>query len=134
MPVTKHETVTLQSETEIVQARQIVRKWATEAGLGLVDLTKIVTAASELARNTVVYGGGGTMLLEAVAEGSRKGLRLTFEDQGPGIPDLNMALTDGWTSGGGMGLGLSGAKRLCNEFDIASEVGKGTKVTIARWK
>lgn len=132
--MTKHETVTLQSETEIVQARQIVRKWATEAGLGLVDLTKIVTAASELARNTVVYGGGGTMLLEAVAEGSRKGLRLTFEDQGPGIPDLNMALTDGWTSGGGMGLGLSGAKRLCNEFDIASEVGKGTKVTIARWK
>ena len=134
MPAMKHETIPLQSEAEIVQARQIVRKWASEAGLGLVDLTKIVTAASELARNTLVYGGGGTMRLEALSEGTRRGLRLIFEDQGPGIPDIKLALTDGWTSGTGLGLGLSGAKRLCNEFDIESEVGKGTRVMITRWK
>jgi serine/threonine-protein kinase RsbT len=134
MPVMKHETITLHSEADIVQSRQIVRKWATEMGLGLVDLTKIVTAASELARNMVVYGGGGTLTLEILSEGIRRGLRLVFKDQGPGIPDIELALTDGYTTGKGMGLGLSGAKRLCNEFEIKTEVGKGTRVMIARWK
>jgi len=134
MPVMKHETINIHSEADIVLSRQIVRKWATEIGLGLVDLTKIVTAASELARNMVVYGGGGTLTLEVISEGMRRGLKLIFEDQGPGIADITLALTDGYTTGKGMGLGLSGAKRLCNEFDIKTEIGKGTRVMIARWK
>ncbi len=134
MPVIKRETVTLNSEADIVQSRQIVRKWATEVGLGLVDLTKIVTAASELARNMVIYGGGGTLTLEMLSEGIKRGLRLIFEDQGPGIPDVDLALADGYTTGKGMGLGLSGAKRLCHEFEIKTEVGKGTRVMITRWK
>jgi len=99
-----------------------------------VDQTKIVTAASELARNTVDYGGGVTVRLDALQDGARKGLRLTFEDQGPGIPDVALALTDGYTTGSGMGLGLSGSKRLVNEFDIWSEPGRGTRVTVTRWK
>lgn len=103
-------------------------------GLGLVDQTKIVTAVSELARNTVDYGGGGTMTLEVVEEASRRGLRLTLEDQGPGIADVRLALTDGYTTGTGMGLGLSGSRRLVNEFDIWSEPGVGTRVTVTRWK
>jgi serine/threonine-protein kinase RsbT len=111
-----------------------VRRWATDVGLGLVDQTKIVTAASELARNTLSYGGGGTMRLEAVLDGMRKGLRLTFEDRGPGIANLDLALQDGYTTGGGLGLGLGGSRRLVNEFDIKSVVGEGTRVTIARWK
>ena len=119
---------------DIVLVRQAVRTWSVAQGLGLVDQTKIVTAASELARNTVDYGGGGTVRLEALQEGVRKGLRLTFEDQGPGIPNIALALTDGYTTGTGMGLGLSGSKRLVNEFDIWSEPGKGTRVTVARWK
>ncbi|MES2208132.1 MAG: anti-sigma regulatory factor [Pseudomonadota bacterium] len=134
MPVMKHETIPIHSEADIVLSRQIVRKWATEIGFGLVDLTKIVTAASELARNMVVYGGGGTLTLEALNEGIKRGLRLIFEDQGPGIADIALALTDGYTTGKGMGLGLSGAKRLCNEFEINTEIGKGTRVMIARWK
>ncbi len=114
--------------------RQAVRKWAIELGFSLVDQTKIITAASELARNTLDYGGGGTVRLEALQDGLRKGLRLTFEDQGPGIPDLEKALTDGYTTGKGMGMGLSGSRRLVNEFEIVSRVGEGTRVTITRWK
>jgi serine/threonine-protein kinase RsbT len=107
---------------------------AVEAGLKLVDQTKIITAASELARNTVIYGGGGTLLLETVSSGTRKGVRLTFEDHGPGIADLELAMKDGYTTGGGLGLGLSGAKRLSNEFEIFSKVGEGTRITITRWR
>jgi serine/threonine-protein kinase RsbT len=111
-----------------------VRHFAVAIGFGLVDQTKIVTAASELARNTLDYGGGGTVLLETLQVGGRRGLRLTFEDQGPGIPDLEMALKDGFTTGKGLGMGLSGAKRLANEFEIESVVGEGTRITIVRWK
>ena len=134
MPVLRHETLPIQSSNDVVAVRQVVRTWSTEQGFTLVDQTKIVTAASELARNTLEHGGGGHCKVEALEEGVRKGIRLTFEDQGPGIPDIHRALTDGYTSGGGMGLGLGGAKRLSNEFHIHSEVGKGTRVVIARWK
>ena len=124
----------VRGDGDVVLVRQAVRAWAVAQGLGLVDQTKIVTAASELARNTLDYGGGGTVRLQALREGIRNGLRLIFEDEGPGIPDIALALTDGYTSGTGMGLGLSGSKRLVNEFDIWSEVGRGTRVTITRWK
>jgi serine/threonine-protein kinase RsbT len=134
MAVTRTETLPLRSETDVVLARQAVRRITQELKFSLVDQTKMVTAASELARNTVIYGGGGDLRLELLVEGARNGLRLTFEDRGPGIPDLTLAMKDGWTSGSGLGMGLSGAKRLVNEFDIQSEVGKGTRVTIARWK
>jgi serine/threonine-protein kinase RsbT len=130
----KSDTLQLRTEQDIVAVRQLVRKLTLEAGFGLVDQTKMVTAASELARNTVTYGKGGTMTWELLADGIRKGVRLRFVDTGPGIPDIGLALTDGWTSGGGMGLGLSGAKRLVNEFEIESTVGQGTRVTISRWK
>jgi len=119
---------------DILLVRQTVRARAVELGFTLVDQTKIITAASELARNTVDYGGGGIVLFETLNDGARRGLRLTFEDHGPGIPDIQLALKDGWTSGGGLGLGLSGAKRLVNEFHIESKVGAGTKVVITRWK
>jgi serine/threonine-protein kinase RsbT len=112
----------------------LTRTFAVEVGLGLVDQTKVVTAASELARNTLDYGGGGEVTVELVEQGGRRGVRLTFEDKGPGIADIEQALKDGFTSGKGMGLGLGGAKRLCNEFSIVSAPGTGTKVTIARWK
>lgn len=115
-------------------ARQTVRRLTQALGFGLVDQTKLVTATSELARNAVVYGLGGDMLCEVLADGIRKGLRLQFIDQGPGIPDIDLAMTDGWTSGQGMGLGLSGAKRLVSDFAIESAPGQGTIVTIARWK
>ena len=118
---------------DIVAVRQQTRQWAGEVGLSLVDQTKIVTAASELARNAVVYGGGGSVRLELLENGVRKGLRLVFADQGPGIPDVEKALQDGFTTGGGLGLGLGGARRLVNEFVIDSAVGRGTTVTIARW-
>ena len=134
MAVTRSESLPLRVEQDVVLARQAVRKFTQELKFSLVDQTKMVTAASELARNTVIYGGGGVMKCDLLIEGARHGLRLIFEDQGPGIPDLSLALKDGWTSGSGLGMGLSGAKRLVNEFDIASEVGKGTRVTIARWK
>lgn len=134
MSVLKSDTLPLRSTADIVQVRQAVRAWATELGFSLVDQTKIVTAASELARNALDYGGGGTARLEALLEGGRRGLRLTFEDRGPGIPDLERALTDGYTTGNGLGLGLSGARRLSNEFHIASTPGEGTRVTIARWR
>jgi serine/threonine-protein kinase RsbT len=126
--------VPLRSEGDLVLARQLVRKLAQQIGLSLVDQTKIVTAASELGRNALIYGGGGVMESEVLTEGARRGLRLVFVDQGPGIPDMDLALQDGWTSGTGMGLGLSGTRRLVNEFDIDSTVGVGTRVTIARWK
>lgn len=134
MTVLRDETMPVRTAADVVLVRQAVRAWAVAQGLGLVDQTKIVTAASELARNTLDYGGGGTVRLEALQEGTRRGLRLTFEDRGPGIPDVALALTDGYTTGNGMGLGLSGSKRLVNEFDLWSEVGKGTRVTVTRWK
>ena len=118
----------------MVRVRQEVRRVAIEAGLGLVDQTKIVTAASEIGRNTIVYGGGGTLRIEVVRNGQRQGVRLTFEDQGPGIADIATALRDGYTTGSGLGLGLGGAKRLCNEFDIRSAPGQGTTITLTRWK
>jgi len=124
----------LLSEQDIVRTRQVVRKITQELGFSLVDQTKMVTAASELARNTVVYGGGGEVLVDVLSEGIRTGLRLQFVDQGPGIPDLGLAMTEGWTSGHGLGLGLTGAKRLSNEFEIESQPGRGTRVTIIRWK
>ena len=132
--VTKSEVLPIRNEADIVQARQLVRKWATEQSFPIVDQTKIVTAASELARNTLVYGRGGTMRMEALTDGMKKGLRLTFEDQGPGIADIEQALTDGFTTGGGLGLGLSGARRLSNDFHIESKPGHGTRIMIARWR
>ena len=126
-------SLSLRAAEDIVRMRQTVREQATRLGFSLVDQTKIVTAASELARNTILYGGGGDVLVEALNE-RRKGLRLTFIDKGPGIADIALALQDGYTTGGGLGLGLGGAKRLSNEFDIQSTIGVGTRVTIARWK
>lgn len=134
MAVTTTETSPIRSGDDVVRVRQRVRALAIEIGLGLVDQTKIVTAASELARNTLDYGGGGDVRAEIVQAGMRKGLRLTFEDQGPGIADIEQAMTDHYTSGGGLGLGLGGAKRLSNEFHIESTPGAGTRVTITRWK
>jgi serine/threonine-protein kinase RsbT len=119
---------------DVVRVRQAVRTNALKIGFSLVDQTKIVTAASEIARNTVDYGGGGTLLIERLREGPRRGLKLTFSDQGPGIADLDRAMTDGYTTGNGLGLGLSGAKRLCNEFAVKSTPGSGTIVTLARWR
>lgn len=124
----------LRSESDIVLARQLVRRKAQEVGLSLIDQTKIVTAASELARNALIYGGGGAMRAEILTQGVRRGLKLEFKDEGPGIPDLELAMKDGWTSGNGMGMGLSGAKRLVSDFDIQTSAGRGTCVTIARWK
>ena len=134
MAITKSDAVPVRTEHDIVMARQHVRKLTQELAFGLVDQTKMVTAASELARNAVIYGGGGTMRWEVLTDGIRRGLRLHFIDEGPGIPDLGKALTDGWTSGSGMGLGLSGAKRLVNEFEIDTAPGRGTRVTVTRWK
>ena len=119
---------------DVVSIRQAVRQRAVELGFNLVDQTKIVTAASELARNTVQYGGGGTVTIEGLENLGRRGLRLTFADQGPGIPDVDLAMKDGYTTGGGLGLGLSGARRLSNEFYIDSKPGQGTRVTITRWR
>ena len=124
----------LLGERDIVMSRQMVRKLTQQIKFTLVDQTKMITAASELSRNTVVYGGGGEMRWEIVTHGIRTGLRLWFEDKGPGIPDVDLALTDGWTSGSGMGVGLSGSKRLVNEFEIRTAVGEGTCVTVTRWK
>jgi serine/threonine-protein kinase RsbT len=128
------EILRIDSGEDVVRIRQQVRRRAIEVGLGLVDQTKIVTAASELARNTLDYGKGGTATVEVLQSGARRGLQITFEDKGPGIADIEMALRDGFTTGKGMGLGLGGARRLCNEFAIKSEPGKGTRITIARWK
>jgi serine/threonine-protein kinase RsbT len=126
--------MTIRTSEDIVHVRQAVRKNAVSLGFGLVDQTKIVTASSELSRNTLDYGGGGTVQIEIVQNETRTGVRLVFEDQGPGIPDIERALTDGYTSGAGMGLGLGGAKRLSHEFDLSSKPGVGTRVSILRWK
>lgn len=134
MAVTKDDTIPVHSSEDIVWVRQAVRTWAVELGFGLVDQTKLVTAASELARNTVDYGGGGTVKLEAIDNGVLRGLRLTFEDHGPGILDVELALQDGYTTGCGLGLGLGGTKRLVNEFVIESRSGEGTRVCITQWK
>jgi serine/threonine-protein kinase RsbT len=134
MSPTQSDVVQLRSEQDIVLARQAVRKLTQQLSFSLVDQTKMVTATSELARNTVIYGGGGVLIWELLIAGAKAGLRLTFKDEGPGIADVNLALTDGWTSGNGLGLGLSGAKRLVNEFEIDSAPGRGTRVTITRWK
>jgi serine/threonine-protein kinase RsbT len=123
----------VRTEQDVVLARQLVRRLAVQAGLRLVDQTKLVTAVSELARNTVIYGGGGVMGWSLLREGIRQGVELQFIDQGPGIQDMTLALTDGWTSGSGLGLGLTGAKRLVDRFSIQSEPGKGTQVTISKW-
>jgi serine/threonine-protein kinase RsbT len=134
MPVVNAETISVADSGDIVVVRQAVRRHAITINLSLVDQTKIVTAASELARNMVLYGGGGEVSLELLEEGVRLGLRVQFIDAGPGIPDIDLAMRDGFTTGNGMGLGLGGAKRLVNEFKIESAPGKGTRVTIIRWK
>jgi serine/threonine-protein kinase RsbT len=134
MAVVRDEEMAVRGEEEIVRIRQAAREWAIALGFGLVDQTKIVTAASELARNTVIYGGGGSVRFQSLSESGRTGLRLVFEDKGPGIPDIPLALKDGYTTGTGLGLGLSGARRLMSEFDIKSTPGQGTRVTITRWK
>lgn len=126
-------TLALRVAEDIVRMRQTVREQATALGFSLVDQTKIVTAASELARNTILHGGGGEVVVEPLNEGRRKGVRLTFLDEGPGIPDIRVALQDGYTTGGGLGLGLGGAKRLSNEFEIHSRPGQGTRISITRW-
>jgi len=124
----------LRSGEDVVRLRQAVRESALAVGFSLVDQTKVVTAASELGRNTIQYGGGGRVEISIVADGARRGVRLEFIDQGPGIADLKLAMTDGYTTGGGLGLGLSGAKRLSDEFEVESSPGKGTRVVIVRWK
>jgi len=129
-----HESLPLVSEQDVVLARQAVRKAAQQLGFSIVEQTKVITAASELARNAVVYGGGGTLALEIVEKNSKRGLQLTISDQGPGIKDLSLAMKDGYTTGGGLGMGLPGAKRLVNDFAITSEPGTGTTVTVTRWK
>jgi serine/threonine-protein kinase RsbT len=128
------ETLPVRSDSEVVMVRQRVRSYAVQQGFGLIDQTKIVTAASELARNALIHGGGGTVRIEALNNGIRKGLKLTFEDKGPGIPDVSLAMRDGFSTGTGLGLGLSGAKRLSNEFEIDTKVGEGTRISIVRWK
>jgi serine/threonine-protein kinase RsbT len=132
--VEKFEALPIASDDDIVRVRRRIRDWALQLGFGLVDQTKLVTAASELARNTLVYGQGGTLLVESVINESKRGLRLTFEDRGPGIADIDQALKDGFTTGTGLGLGLSGARRLSQEFQITSKPGEGTRVVIGRWK
>lgn len=134
MTLVSAEVLPLTTSDHIVIVRQAVRQRAVDLGFSLVDQTKIVTAASELARNTLQYGGGGRVTIDAVEDFGRRGLRLTFEDEGPGIPDIELAMKDGYTTGGGLGLGLSGARRLSNDFSIQSAPGKGTRVTITRWR
>jgi len=133
MAVIQTEEFPIRSSEDIVVIRRVVREWSIASGFSLVEQTKLVTAASELARNTLIYGGGGVARLEKL-NGPRRGVRIAFHDQGPGIADLEQALSDGFTTGGGLGLGLGGARRLSNEFDVKSAPGEGTTVTIARWK
>lgn len=134
MPVVREEVLAIGSSADVVSVRQRVRRLSQELRFSLVDQTKIVTAASELARNTVEHGKGGTCRMQMLEESPRTGLRLTFEDRGPGIPNVELALQDGYTTGDGLGLGLGGAKRLVNEFSIESSPGKGTRVTVVRWR
>ena len=133
MPAAREETLGVHSDEDVVRVRQATRRWAVELGFSLVDQTKIVTAASELARNTLIHGGGGLTRLEALQDGARRGLRLTFTDKGPGIPDVQQALRDGFSTGLGLGLGLGGARRLSSEFTLDSTPGQGTCVRITRW-
>ena len=132
--ILKDEIASISTSSDIVKVRQLVREWAVSLGFSLVEQTKIVTAASELARNTLDHGGGGNVRLQALQNDMRSGLKLSFLDEGPGIPDLEKALKDGFTTGGGLGLGLGGARRLVNEFEIDSVAGGGTKVMITRWR
>ena len=134
MNVQRSDEIEIGASSDVVRVRQRVREWAVEAGFSLVDQTKMVTAASELARNTLEHGGGGMALVQFLEEGARRGVRLVCEDQGPGIPDIQLALQDGYTTRSGLGLGLGGARRLVNEFAIDSRPGEGTRVTITRWK
>lgn len=134
MHITKAETLQIRGETDIVQVRQTVRRLAGSLTFSLTDQTKLVTAASEIARNTLVYGGGGLLDIQILGTDARRGLRMIFVDEGPGIADVTLALQDGYTSGGGLGLGLGGSKRLVSEFDIKSEPGRGTQVTLTSWK
>lgn len=134
MVVARTELLPIRTESEVVTVRQQVRAWCVELKFSLVDQTKMVTAASELARNTLIHGKGGTVDLQIVEDGDRRGLKLVFEDKGPGIADLDLAMKDGYTTGNGMGLGLGGSKRLVHEFDIESRPGEGTRVRIIRWK
>jgi serine/threonine-protein kinase RsbT len=127
-------TLPLRASADVVRMRQTVREHAVQQGLSLVDQTKLVTAASELGRNVIDYGGGGEVTISLELNGARRGVRLVFSDQGPGIADVQQALRDGYSTGGGLGLGLGGAKRLCNEFAIESQPGAGTRITVARWK
>ncbi|MBU8858300.1 MULTISPECIES: ATP-binding protein [Micromonospora] len=126
-------TQAIRSDEDVVRVRQLVRTTAVAVRLSLVDQTKLVTAASELARNTLIYGGGGSAEVSTVSDGRRRGVRIVFADEGPGIPDLDLALTDGYTTGGGLGLGLSGARRLVDDFDIRTAVGEGTRITVTKW-
>lgn len=126
--------VKVQSQDDVVLVRKEVRRISIECGLNLIEQTKVVTAASELARNTFVYGGGGRVCIESVDDSRRKGVRLTFEDHGPGIANIEAAMKDGYTTGNGLGLGLGGAKRLSSEFQIESEPGKGTRIVLVRWR
>jgi serine/threonine-protein kinase RsbT len=132
--VATNESLAIKTSEDVVRVRQAVRAQAIAAGFGLVDQTKIVTAASEIARNAIDYAGGGDVRIETLHNGTRRGVRLTFSDRGPGIADIGLALTDGYTTGSGLGLGLGGAKRLSNEFAVESKPGSGTRVTLARWR
>lgn len=134
MAVLRDDRIGVRAVDDIIKARQLVRDSAIAQGLSLVDQTKLVTAASEIARNTVVHGGGGEMRLETLNDGTRRGIRITFSDQGPGIADIALAMKDGYSTAGGLGLGLGGTKRLVNEFNIESAPGNGTTVTILRWR
>lgn len=134
MEVIKSSNAPIQTSSDVVKVRQIVREWAAKMGFSLVEQTKLITAASELTRNTLDHGGGGSVRIESLNNATRLGLRLTFSDNGPGIPDIGQALKDGYTTGGGMGLGLGGAKRLVNDFAIESTPGQGTTVMIGRWR
>lgn len=134
MDTISRDSMPVQTHEDLLLVRHAVRSRALQLGFSLVDQTKIVTAASELARNTIAHGGGGTVELELLQNGARRGLRLVFQDQGPGIADVAQAMTDGFTTGGGLGLGLSGSRRLVNEFDIQSRPGEGTRVAITKWK
>jgi serine/threonine-protein kinase RsbT len=134
MATLKDETLEVRTSADVVRLRQVVRSWAAEMGFSLVDQTKLVTGASELGRNTLEHGQGGQVRVEMLNDGSRRGLRMTFEDEGPGIPDVSLALSDGYSTGSGLGLGLGGTRRLMSEFRIQSEVGKGTRVQVVRWR
>jgi serine/threonine-protein kinase RsbT len=134
MAVVRHETHAVRTDVDVVKVRQKVREWAIQTGFSLIEQTKVVTAASELARNVLQHGKGGEVRLEALNSDQRRGLRLTFADEGPGMADIEQAMQDGYSSAGGLGLGLGGARRLSSEFAIQSEPGRGTTVVITRWK